>query len=138
MKKVITYTATIYCGLRDGYGEEINSSYPDVINDYINNRSGGLCVTCTSTTFYYNGGQEPGIIVGIINYPRYPFSDEKIRRLAFELAEKLMIKCKQYRVSIVFPEETILLENKEKIEQDGTIEKWKEWNKLSKSIKNRT
>lgn len=137
MKKIITYTATIYCGLRDGYGEEINSSYPDAINDYINNRSGGLCVTCTPTTFYYNGGQEPGIIVGIINYPRYPFSDEKIRRLALELAEELMIKCKQYRVSIVFPEETILLENKEKIEQDGTIEKWKEWNKLSKSIKNR-
>jgi len=117
--KVKTYTATIYCGLKNGYDGMTNLFYVEHIKDYIENRSGGLCVTCTPTTFYYNGGQEPGIIVGIINYPRFPSSEEKIRNTAIQLAEELMIKCKQYRVSVVFPDETIMLENKEKIEKDG-------------------
>jgi len=116
---VKTYTATIYCGLKDGYKGELSLFYTKYIKDYIDNRSGGLCVTCTPTTFYYNKGEEPGIIVGIINYPRFPFSEEKIKSLSLELAEELMVKCKQYRVSIVFPDETIMLENKEKIEKDG-------------------
>lgn len=30
----------------------------------------GLCVTVTPTTYVYTGGEEDGVIVGLINYPR--------------------------------------------------------------------
>lgn len=34
--------------------------------------SGGLCVSVTETTFIYKGGEEAGVRVGLINYPRFP------------------------------------------------------------------
>ncbi len=32
----------------------------------------GLCVTVTATSYIYTGGEEAGVIVGLINYPRFP------------------------------------------------------------------
>lgn len=49
----------------------------------------GLCVTVTPTTYLYTGGQEEGVIVGLINYPRFPADPGVIFATANELAEKL-------------------------------------------------
>lgn len=49
----------------------------------------GLCVTVTPTTYVYTGGQEEGVIVGLINYPRFPSTAGAIYATAVALAERL-------------------------------------------------
>lgn len=110
---VPSFGATIYAGLRPGYFGRpysyamalgIARRYADEV---------GLCVTVTKTTFVYRGGLEPGVIVGLINYPRYPSEPRKIREHALTLAERLREGLCQNRVSIVFPDETVMLGGKD-------------------------
>lgn len=122
MKVVETYWAKIFVGLRPGY-EDVNSCIlranrqyvEDICQSYCNEV--GLCVTITDTKFIYKNGNEPGVIVGLINYPRFPeeygvkFEDTKIRKQSKIIAEKLMVRLKQNRVSIMYPDETVMLEN---------------------------
>lgn len=107
---VRTYTAQIYVGLRLGYDGDVQDVdvARGIIQAYVNTMK--LAVTLTSTEFIYVDGREPGIIVGLINYPRFPSTPDKIRELALELARLLQRRLGQMRVSIVFPDETVMLE----------------------------
>jgi hypothetical protein len=49
----------------------------------------GLCVTVTPTTYVYTGGEEEGVIVGLINYPRFPALPHEINEVAEQLALRL-------------------------------------------------
>jgi hypothetical protein len=70
----------------------------------------GLCVSVTDTTFIYTNGLEVGIAVGFINYPRFPDKDPTIiKNQALELAAILKSVLGQKRISVVFPDETIML-----------------------------
>ena len=71
----------------------------------------GFCVTVTPTEYIYTGGAETGAIVGIINYARFPKEHEEIRIRAHELANDLMTACSQKSCSLVFPEDTAMLNN---------------------------
>ena len=101
---------------KDAYKNAFNEAI-EVCQEYCN--EDGLCVTVDKTLFIYTDGFESGVKVGFINYPRFPQDEVTIKKRAIELAEKLMIKFEQYRVSVVFTDETIMLDNKEKIEKDG-------------------
>ena len=70
----------------------------------------GLGLTITDTTFIYTDGDKPGVIVGLINYPRFPASKEHIQEIAFKLAEILLKDLQQERLSIMFPDVTIMIE----------------------------
>lgn len=51
----------------------------------------GLCVTVTPTSYIYTGGETEGVIVGLINYPRFPVEHHgRIFATAKELAEMLV------------------------------------------------
>jgi hypothetical protein len=67
----------------------------------------GLCVTVTATEYVYTGGSEPGVIVGLINYPRYPANPHEIIDKASELADCLREGLGQESYSIQTPERTI-------------------------------
>ena len=116
---VPTHTATIYVGSYDKdikfaptpevmmkIAEEICQEYVDAV---------GLCVTLTQTRFIYSNGNENGVAVGLINYPRFPSTQAKIQEQAIELASRLQMAFDQYRVSIVFPDQTVMLS------RDGVI-----------------
>jgi len=110
MHKVDTYTANIYCGLEIGYNSYVLMSINDVKNictTYVNEHK--LCVTITETEFVYVNGNEPGVIIGLINYPRFPSEPYKIKHHAICLAEILKEKLMQQRISIVCTDETIML-----------------------------
>ena len=117
MNKVETFTGTIYCGFCEGYNKDYNPqdnfvklqlekakgicrAYCDVI---------GLCVTVEPTYFIYTNGQEDGVKVGFINYPRFPKEIKDIKDEAIELAKHLKAAFSQKRVSIVFTDETIMI-----------------------------
>ena len=110
MNQVSTYTAQIFVGLRAGYSEEVHSldDVREVCRAYVN--SVGLCVTVTPTEFIYVDGGEPGAVVGLINYPRFPSTPADIEFHALELARRLKEALGQNRVSVVFPHRTVMIE----------------------------
>jgi hypothetical protein len=112
-----TFDATIYVGFHERdtgrlhtltEAESVCSAYCDEV---------GLCVTVTPTKYVYTGGQEPGCIVGLIHYPRFPHQCPAvaIRDHAFALAKRLLVALGQQRVSVVLPDRTAMLTDERKV-----------------------
>lgn len=66
----------------------------------------GACVTITPTSYIYTGGEESGVIVGLINYPRFPAEPGDILSKAYELGEALMVGLCQHSYTIQTPNRT--------------------------------
>lgn len=66
----------------------------------------GLCVTVEPVAYVYTGGEEAGIRVGLINYPRFPTTHDELRKTAHALATQLLHGLCQHSYSIVGPDET--------------------------------
>ena len=49
----------------------------------------GQCVTITKTNYVFRGGNETGLIIGLINYARFPKAKTHIWQRAVDLAYKL-------------------------------------------------
>ena len=116
IKEVDTYQATISLGLREGYTDVVHSidEVLSVCQSYCD--SVGLCVTVTPTTFVYTNGNEKGCFIGLINYPRFPSSKEKINEVALELAKMLTVQFRQNKVSIICSDKTYMIELDERKE----------------------
>lgn len=67
----------------------------------------GLCVTVTPTVYAYTGGCESGVIVGLINYPRFPKSPEEVWAHAEALAHRLRQRLGQESFTIQAPDKTV-------------------------------
>jgi len=110
MKNIKTFEAKIFVGLKNlESGKTI--SYPraeKIIQEYINKIR--LCVTLTKTKFVYVGGKEDGIIIGIINYPRFPRSNKELKNITFEFAKFVKREFAQKRLSIMFKNKTYMLD----------------------------
>jgi hypothetical protein len=109
MQTVKTFTCSIYAGLKKRTtGETLRlSDAREVCRAYCDMT--GFCVSFTETEFIYTLGSEPGVIVGLINYPRFPKESAELRERALVLAEQLRKQLCQQRVSIVFSDETVML-----------------------------
>jgi len=68
----------------------------------------GYCVTVIPTTYIYTHGEEEGVEIGLINYPRFPATPKFIRKKAKTLAMLLLKKMHQGSYTIMFPDDTIL------------------------------
>lgn len=66
----------------------------------------GLCVTVTPTNYIYTFGEESGVEIGIINYPRFPKEPEEILDTAQDLGFALMEDCCQGSFTIMTPDKT--------------------------------
>lgn len=124
MKTAPTYTAQIWVGTREQYTPEVRGLQMarEWLHEYVNRV--GLCVTVTPTEYIYTGrkdvsadpnycsqASEPGFVVGLINYPRFPVEPAQIREHALAIGKGLLQLFKQFKVSIVFPAETVMLES---------------------------
>ncbi len=77
-------------------------------NDYCNEV--GYCVTVTPTSYVHTSGPDnglPGVIVGLINYPRFPKDAADLLKHAIAIAEKLREDLDQESFSIQTPDKTI-------------------------------
>lgn len=66
----------------------------------------GFCVSVTPTSYVYRGGDEVGVIVGLINYPRFPSDGDEIFNHAKSLGIQLMDGLGQQSFTIETPVET--------------------------------
>lgn len=69
--------------------------------------SEGLCVTIEPTLFIYAGGEETGFVVGLNNYPRFPWSREKLEARAERLCRLLLTATCRHSAMVQFPERTV-------------------------------
>jgi hypothetical protein len=92
-----TLTATIY--IAGDY-----STARKVCREYC--WSVGLCVTVEPTTYIYTGGEEAGVRIGLINYPKYPTEAKPFIGRATNLANLLREELCQWSWTIVTPEKT--------------------------------
>jgi len=111
-----TFYANIFIGTNPGYdgvGGEFydNIYYPKVKRICETFVEKGLCVTIKKIEFIYTGGGEKGFEIGLIQYPRFKRTEYEILNDAADLAVILMKDLKQFRCSIVTPNQTYLLEN---------------------------
>jgi hypothetical protein len=111
MKTEKSFNVQIWVGLRVGYTDQIHSidDVRKVCNEWVNEIKD--CVTITPTEFCYVDGNEPGVIVGYINYPRFPRTKMVIIARAIILADRLRLAMGQTRVSITTPKKTYMLED---------------------------
>lgn len=107
-----TYYANIFLGLKCGYSDKVNDieDVRKLCREYVEK---GLCVTIQEIEYIYTGGEEPGIMIGFINYPRFPKENEEVRIDAVNFAHYLMESLHQFRCTVVTPDQTYLLENTE-------------------------
>ena len=61
------------------------------------------------THYLYPGGDEPGVLVGLINYPRFPLTPEAILGHALDIAQQMKERFQQERLSVVCSDYTYLL-----------------------------
>lgn len=66
----------------------------------------GGCLTIEPTAFIYDGGEESGFVVGLINYPRFPTTPPELWEQALTIAGKLLRDLKQHSVLLMSPERT--------------------------------
>ena len=110
MTELDSYNVQIWVGLRVGYTDTIHTmeEVEKICDAYVNEVKD--CVTITPTQFRYVDGNEPGVIVGYINYPRFPRTPKEITTRALALGEVLMYGLDQNRVSVTTPDKTYMLE----------------------------
>ncbi len=113
-----TWTASIYVGLRAGYTDRLVDA--DRVKReirYFCNKV-GFCVSVTPTEFLYTKtatadadprGDEPGLIVGLIAYPRFVEEIPSLVDKAMRLAAICRNAAEQHRVSVVFPDRTVMV-----------------------------
>jgi len=106
MEKVSTFYAKIYLA---GDIDVIKQ----VCREYCYKK--GFCVTINLTLFIYTGGEEFGVEIGCINYPRFPKSDDEILNSAMELAKLCRDAAFQHSYLVMTPSETIWDSCREKI-----------------------
>lgn len=75
----------------------------------------GFCVTVTETTYCYTGGEEAGVIVGLINYPRFPSTPAAIWARAEELAAELCDRLRQQSYTIQAPDKTVWFSHRDEV-----------------------
>lgn len=73
----------------------------------------GLCVTIDPTHFIYTGGEESGFVVGLIQYPRFPASEEDIESRAEEIAHALLERTCQHSALVMTPIKTTWMTKRE-------------------------
>ncbi len=118
MHEVPTFTAALYIGFRTGYTDYVHSraEADAVIQEYCDRV--GLCVTVTETTFIYKRtamtphGRDPGVVVGFINYPRFPSTYDQLRVHAEAIGAALKEKLEQNRVTVAYPDYTKMIGEK--------------------------
>ena len=110
---VSSFHATIYVGFREGHDgpAHLLEECLVVCQSYVDQIS--WCVRVTPCQYVYKGGNEPGAAIGVIHYPRFPTPVSELRRRTLELARKLQESLGQQRVSVEFPDETVMLSRSE-------------------------
>jgi hypothetical protein len=121
--KTKTFLANAVIGLQRGCSNEIIEieTFKDVLLQaqklVYEQYNVGLSVKITACDILFLGQEEPSVDIQIIQYPKFPQTEETFKKVFLEFIEILMLELEQNRVVIVFTDETIMLEQSDAIDQ---------------------
>jgi hypothetical protein len=122
-----TFTAQITIGLKKGYSDE-NISLIEfkeallIVQQKIHVKYNiGLSAKLSHCDILFLGQDEPSMELQFIQYPKFPQKVSELKKAIVELTEIMMVKLEQNRVVIVFPDETIMLEQSDSIDPNITV-----------------
>jgi len=127
MKIHESYNLQIWVGLRAHYTETLFDiqDVRNVVDAYI--KKNKTCVTITPTEFRYVDGWEPGVIIGLIQYPRFPKKEVVLLEDAKNIALLLKECLHQERITITSPTWTYMLEDSDADADGSTV--WETFHK---------
>jgi len=113
LKTVPTYWARISMGLQEGFDGPVHTvlEVREFLMPLVEKERFCVALTLTATELIYWTGTEPCVEIALMNYPRYPSKPEQVREHALRLAEALLLHFHQYRLTVMFPEETLLVDS---------------------------
>ena len=117
-----TFTANATFGLQKGYTQELITLQEFknalcIVQQETKKKFGLMLSTkITLCEIVFLGQEEPSITLDFIQYPKFPVEEKKLKQAILFLIEKLMIDLEQNRVVIIFPTETIMLEQTNEID----------------------
>lgn len=81
-----------------------------------------LSASISDCNIVLNNQNEPHLKIDFINYPKFPLEESVMKENVISLSKELMIKHNQNRMVIVFPDETIMLEQSDEIDPRTAIQ----------------
>ena len=117
IKKANTFEARLYIGSVQGYHgtpftfEELKQEVGNLQSE--SPKEEMIPVRIAPTNFVCGNYSEAGWEIAAINYPRFPKAEALITSFMMELAKRLLVCFNQNRISIIFPNETIMFESEE-------------------------
>lgn len=73
----------------------------------------GFCVSVSPADYIYKMGHESGVVVRVINYPRFPESADSLKAKCYDLATLLMRHLCQGSFTIEHPDEMIFFSRRD-------------------------
>lgn len=111
---LLSYNVQVWVGFREHYSDKIHTMQEArvICDTFVNDLKD--CITLTPTEFRYVNGWEPGVVIGFIQYPRFPRSRKAIRRRTIALAEIFLKEFNQYRIVVTTPFRTTMIDGTER------------------------
>jgi hypothetical protein len=114
-KSIKAFSAKVTFGLeREYFSENIDKK---VIIQYLRNSQEELIkkkiylsASIYEATVVMSGQQEPHLVIGFINYPKFPLAEDVLKNEIEILTKNLMHEFQQNRVVIEYLDETIMFE----------------------------
>ena len=101
-KKIVeTYIVRIYIS-------SCVEAVSQILSEYAFNN--GACFTVEPTKFIYTGGQENGVVIGMVKYPKFEKSNTEIFNEAIKVAKIVLSKTFQRTCLVVASDETYWME----------------------------
>ena len=124
------FKAVINLGLQWNYSDELisKSDVINIIRDYQKSKMAkgeiSLSVSIKESEIVFADQVEPHLEIAVINYPKFKYDAKQLKSEVIVLVQHLMKKFDQNRLVIEFLDETLMIENIDKI--DPRVEKYKQ------------
>lgn len=120
--KCKTFTAQLTIGLKKGYSEELitaeflKQTIVAVQEQTKKQFNVVLSAKLTPCEIVCLGQDEPSVTLDFIQYPKFLVEEEQLKQALLFFSEQMMLTLEQNRVVLVFPTETLMLEQSEQID----------------------
>ena len=123
-----TFQASIFIGLEKGYTQK--RIFEDEVFETVRKfqlvnseeRNIFLSASISDCNIVLNNQNEPHLKIDFINFPKFPLEESVMKENVISLSKELMIKHNQNRMVVVFPDETIMLEQTDEIDPRTAIQ----------------
>lgn len=120
--KIKTFQASVFIGLEYGYTQKqidenlVIESLSELQKQLSKGKNTFLSASVSKTIIVLNNQQEQHLKIDFINYPKFPLSEEVFKEEVLHFGKELMKQFEQNRILIIYTDETVMLEQSDKID----------------------